>query len=387
MPAHLQRSAPALPPKVIGFRVGLDATAKIDAAKGTMSGIAVVTGNLQPRGWPMWVDAKSLATFQTAFAALGATKSYITHDGAAYADRLTEEIGLFSNFRLDGETCRADFAALDAFRKHDAEEFDHLFELAAKAPASFGVSPVFTCSLVWVRQNGEEVPTEVASYCWDAECCDYLPVFSPAIPADSKTPLPCVRVSEAMSVDFTDAPATNPGLFSARPEVDAAGKGNPSPIPLSNSPAMSLHSQLFAKFRSSPAQFARAVELHEGDAKQSFESIVATVEREGTTAQIATLRADLDKSNGELATLREAATKHADTLAAKDKEIAGLKTQLAGFTKGPAAGAPAVPTGEPGSEAPTGVKKLSRAEFKKLTPAARGAFSAEVAQGKALLTD
>lgn len=343
MPAPASRTAPALPPKVLGFRAALDASAKVDNAAGTISGIAVVTANRQPIGWPMWVDEKALDTFAAAFGAIGRAKSYITHDGAPWADRQGREIGLFAGYRRDGAVFRADFAALAAFRKHEQKDFDKLFELAKDAPATFGVSPVFSYNLVWVRQNGEEIPTEVATYRWDEEAADYLPVFDPTAPADSKTPLPCVRVVEAFSIDFTDRPATNPGLFSARPPVDASANGNATAA--NSSSAMSLHKQLFAKFRSNPAQFARATELHETDDKLTFDAIVATVEREGTTAEIATLRADLGKRDSEIATLRE-------TVKTKDGEIAALKDQaakdaatIAAFQKGPAAGTGAVNTG------------------------------------------
>ncbi len=346
MPARVSKSAPALPPKVLGFRATLDATAKIDPTAGTIKGIAVVTGNLQPQGWPMWVDDKSLDTFLAAFNAIGAAKSYITHDGAPYYDRQGKEIGLFSAYRKDGIVLRGDFETLAAYRKHEEESFEKLFELAVKAPATFGVSPIFSYTLSWVRQNGEEIPTEVATYRYDESLNDYVPVFDPTAPADSRTPLPCVRVVEAMSIDFTDKPATNPGLFSAKPPVDDAAKGN---SPATNPPqAMSLHKQLFAKFRSNPAQFARATELHESDEKLTLDSIVATVEREGTTAEIATLRADLGKRDTDLATLR------AD-LGKRDTEITALKDQaakdaatIASFRKGPAGGALHVDTGGTG---------------------------------------
>jgi predicted nucleic acid-binding protein len=350
MPAPASRTAPALPPKVLGFRAALDSTAKVDESAGTITGIAVVTGNRQPLGWPMWADERSLDTFVAAFGALGRAKSYITHDGAPWADRQGREVGLFAGYRKDGAVFRADFSALAAFRKHELPAFDKLFELAKEAPATFGVSPVFSYSLAWVRQNGEEIPTEVATYRWDEAADDYLPVFDPTAPADARNPLPSVRAIEAFSVDFVDRPATNPGLFSAHGapgQVDAPGKGVSPATPSSS--AMSLHKQLFAKFRSNPAQFARATELHETDEKLTLDAIVATVEREGTTAEIATLRADLGKRDGELATLRE-------SVKSKDGEIATLRADIvkrdetiASFRKPGAGGAEHVPTGGAGA--------------------------------------
>jgi hypothetical protein len=373
MPAtlHLSRSSPsrvppALPPKLLAFRGGLDpAASQVNTDAGTMRGVALVTANLQPMGWPMWIDDKSLDTFLAAYSVVGRSKAYITHAGAPCADRMGEEVGLWSGYRKDGAVLRGDFEALASFRKHEAEDFDKIFELATKAPGTFGVSPVFSYRLAWVRTNGEEIPTEVATYRYDEAAGDYLPVFDPTAPADARAPLPSVRVTEIMSTDFTDWPATNPGLFSARSAaaaVDAHGKCEVSP---SSPPTpMSLHKQLFAKFRSDPKQFARATELHEGDEKLTLDAIVATVEREGTTAEIATLRADLGKRDTELATLRTAVTE-------KDGEIAKLKAQgvkdadtIAQFRKGPAAGTSPVPTGEPGAEggSPDPIAKL-RAEI------------------------
>jgi hypothetical protein len=368
----VQKTAPALPPKLIGFRAALDATARLDAAAGTIAGIAIVTGNLQPLGWPMWVDQTSLATFAAAFAGAAPVKSYLTHDGAACEDRLTEEIGLFAGVRFDGATLRADFTALDAFKKYDAEEFDTLFELGAKAPASFGVSPVFTYTLAWTRQNGEEIPTGIASYAYDAACGDYLPVFDPSRPADSKTPLPCVRVCELRSIDFTDCPATNPGLWTARPPVDAPAKGKSPESPSTPPPPMSLHKQLHAKFSAHPAQFTRAIELHLADEKQNFDAIVSTIEREGTTAELATLRADLGVRDGELATLRAAATKHTEVLAAKEAKITHLEAMLAGFSKGSASGAAPVNLGSAPAEGAAAT--LTRAAWSALKPKASKEF-------------
>lgn len=349
----LSRPQPALLPGVIGFRATLDAAAKVDLAAGSISGIAVVTGNLQPAGWPMWVDERTIETFAAVFSAAAPVKAYMTHGGGPERDRQGEELGLFTAFRKEGAILRADFAALAAWRKHDVEEFDKLFELADKAPNSFGVSPIFNYTLAWRRTNGAELPCELTAWRWDESAGDYLPVFEPGAPADSTTPLPCCRVVRAVSVDFTDIPATNPGLFSAHGGVDAAAKGNPSAKTVTSSslPAMSLHSQLFAKFRTNSAQFARAVEIHESDPKLSVEQIVGTVEREGTAAEIATLRADLGARDTEVAQLRE-------SVKTKDAEIATLRAQtakdaetIAAFRKGPAAGTVAVATGATGAEA------------------------------------
>ncbi len=353
------RPKPAPLPSVLGFRGAIDDSAKVDVAAGTMAGVACVTGNLKPGGWPMWVDDRTIATFAAVFGAAAPVKAYMTHEGGPEQDRQGEELGLFRNFRQEGSILRADFEALTAWRTHDVDEFDKLFELAQKAPASFGVSPIFTYTLAWRRTNGAEIPCQLAEWRWDESAADYVPVFEPSAPADSATPLPCCRVTSAISVDFTDMPATNPGLFSAHAGVDAPAKGNlaaaaPSPSATSSTTSAmtpSLHAQLFAKFRSNPAQFARACEIHESDAKLSVEQICGTVEREGTAAEIGQLRADLGARDTEIGTLREA-------VKTKDAELATLRAQaakdaetIAAFRKGPAAGASPVATGTAGAEA------------------------------------
>lgn len=344
---------PALLPRYVAFRAALDPAAQVDAATGTIKSVAVLTANLQPRGWAMWCDERTLDTMLAVASAAGPLKSYLTHGEAPYEDRQGEEIGLFSAYRRDGTVLRADFAALDAFRKHDADDFDRLFELAVKAPAQFGVSPIFEYTLAWVRLDGSEVPTALASWRWDAEAEDYRPVWEPAAPADARTPLPSCRVTAMLSVDFTDMPATNPGLFSAHapaPAVDASRKSNLPPAVSTATPA-TMHKQLFAKFRSAPAQLARAIELHESDEKASFDSIIATVEREGTAAEIATLRTDLGKREGEIATLRSDLQARDARIAELEKKTAADAAVIAAFRKGGASGSAALPLGASGAEA------------------------------------
>jgi hypothetical protein len=79
----------------------------------------------------------------------------------------------------------------------EAERYRRLFDLAEAMPDAFGLSLVFEAGLVWVQENGQEVPIEDGS------------------PEGSLRDLPSVRFLSIKSADFVDAPAANDGgLFS-----------------------------------------------------------------------------------------------------------------------------------------------------------------------------
>lgn len=151
----------------------------------------------EAKGHGMWIDQESL---ESALEILeGATlPAYVTHVGAMESDRLLSEVGVFSGFYLENGKLKAEkFQALDSFMVDEAERYRRLFDLAEAMPDAFGLSMVFEAALVWVQDDGHEIPIDEGS------------------PDNSLRDLPSVRFLSIKSADFVDAPAANEaGLFS-----------------------------------------------------------------------------------------------------------------------------------------------------------------------------
>jgi len=128
--------------------------------------------------------------------------AYISHTGA-FADRLLDEIGTFSEFYQDGDKIRAGrFEVLPSFRANEPERFDRLFDLAERLPQAFGISIVFEGSVAWETEDGAEDFTGFAE-----------------IPDGALYPLPTIQPERINSADFVDTPAATSSLFSERDKL------------------------------------------------------------------------------------------------------------------------------------------------------------------------
>lgn len=157
------------------YNFAVDAASAIDAEKGVILGVAVITAG-PARGhfdWasgnPLFADAKTLAEVKTcAETYSGGLKVKFNH-GSGVGDI----VGSLRNFRIDGDVLRADFHALQT-----SPNRAYLFEIAATMPDSFGLSISF---------SGKPEEGEDKSF---------------------------ARCTEIYSADFVDEPAANPnGLF------------------------------------------------------------------------------------------------------------------------------------------------------------------------------
>lgn len=212
MPATLTDS------QKICFQRGLAAGAV--SAKG-FSDVALITGETEALGHGIYVDEASIEGLMGLL--MGKSlPGYLTHEGAIFSDRLGKEIGFFSGFYRDGMKLKAqNFTFLNAFIKHDAEDYEKLVELAEKMPDQFGLSVVFSGRAVWVMEDGSEV---------DA---------SEPMPEGALRGKPSVRFGSIESADFVKAPAANPdGLYSKR--VDDAGKGMATETTSANTQTITL---------------------------------------------------------------------------------------------------------------------------------------------------
>lgn len=179
--------------KLYGFSaLGIE-DSKIDRDSGKMFGVSLISVG-EALGHELFVDKKSIESILRSING-ERLPAYITHQGALFQDRLTKEIGMFVNFRIDGDRLLADFEAFDSFREDDSKQFNRLFEMAEKMPERFGLSIVFSASQAWATPDGDVQLDEK--------------------PEDALYEFPSIRVEEVSSADFVDTPAANQkGLFS-----------------------------------------------------------------------------------------------------------------------------------------------------------------------------
>jgi hypothetical protein len=194
-----------LDPQRLSLRSATSSASRVDAAAGTISRVSLITGDREAGGHGLWIDRKSLETFQ-ALLTDRRLKAYATH-GTWSKDGTLDEIGYWQASALEGNQLFADFVALTSWKTHARPEYDTLFELAEKLPSEFGVSLSFKFATVWVMPGGAEIATRRKfSAIGDA-------VYDPPAPVGALRALPSVRAVEIYSADFVDQPAANAGLF------------------------------------------------------------------------------------------------------------------------------------------------------------------------------
>lgn len=234
------------------------------------SDVTIITGGIEALGHGLMLDETSIDGLMPLL--MGKTlPGYLTHEGVAYSDRLTNEIGLFSGFYRDGLKIKAkQFSFLNSFSKHNAAAFDTLMELADKVPDQFGLSIVFTGEAVWPGEDGDVSADEPR-------------------PDGCSAEFPSVRFSSVQSADFVKAPAANP-----------AG--------------------LFARIDGPVKDMATAVITVDALAAKEAE----------VTASLSTLhKSALDKLTADhVAALAAKDTAHISALATKDKELMDMKDAL-----------------------------------------------------------
>ncbi len=159
----------------------------IDEAAGIIRGVSIATAGVEALGHgeysdegdllrEFWTDGETLETMLAACLAVGEpVKAKLEHGTG-----LTETVGTFENFRIDGEHLRADFTA---FPTSSAK--DHLFALAGRIAKQFGVS---VSAILSKAKSGA---------------------------------VDLMRCREVLSIDFVDEPAINAALFSRKNKVDS----------------------------------------------------------------------------------------------------------------------------------------------------------------------
>ena len=142
---------------------------------------------------PEWVDARTLQTIaDAAFAAGGKVRSKDGHYGG-----LGDSLGIIANIRVDADKARGDLTLLNTY-----EEFEHLCNLIATAPETFGMS---------------------------LDCCREHEII------DGKA---YIRITEIFTCDLVDAPAANKSLFDSKQKPNMADPITPAPAaPAASTPA------------------------------------------------------------------------------------------------------------------------------------------------------
>ena len=166
---------------------------QIDKENGEIFGISVIS-TPEAKGHNLKIDEGSIQSF---FDAVDGKqiKAYNTHSNN---EGVGDVIGIWENFRIEQSEeftkLLADFSALESWRKNKEEEYESFFELAEKAPETFGVSAEFIGYGIQYNEDGEEIE-------YDGE--SEGDVFA--------------RAKEVHAFSIVTEPASNPtGLFSEK---------------------------------------------------------------------------------------------------------------------------------------------------------------------------
>jgi len=293
---------------------GIDES-KVDQDAGTMLGVSLISVG-PALGHGLFVDATSLETIEDE---LDGAKlpAYITHRGALFEDRLTREIGMFENFRIDGDRLLGDFQAFDSFREDDSRKYNRLFEMAQKMPERFGLSIVFSATSAWATPDGDIEIDEK--------------------PEDALFEFPSIRVEEVSSADFVDSPAANQrGLFS---KID-----KPTTSKMTKAELTEKNDELVAEAEALEAKLTELqtkLEEHSED-ETNMESLAEENEKlkeenESLKAELEDLKGKMTEGEEEMSKLKEElessqvkAEEDAGEMAAKEARIAELSKLIEG---------------------------------------------------------
>jgi hypothetical protein len=282
--------------KQFAFGIAGVEQSQIDKDSGTMGAVSLISVG-PALGHGLFVDQLSLDTIISELQGMK-LPAYITHRGALFDDRLTREIGMFNNFRIEDGRLLGDFQAFESFQEDDSKKFNRLFELAEKMPERFGLSIVFSATSAWATDMGDVETNEK--------------------PEDALFEFPSIRVEEVSSADFVDNPAANQrGLFS---KIDS----NPNAI----------MTKLELSEQNESLEKANA-ELVEQNHQLSIDKVDAEAESEGLSEKLGghedemkKLKEELDSALEQIASLKSQLEEKEDELAAKDEEMASKDEEL-----------------------------------------------------------
>lgn len=268
----------------------------------SLTNVSLLTGNLQPKGHPFWVDEKTLDS-AAALLADRPLAANVSHDGASSSFRAPA--GFFRGIYREGLHLRAkSIEFLDSFKANFKAMHDTITELGEKFPEQFGVSLSMKYAPVWVLRDGREIPAKVV----DGRLAELAP-------PEAVRPLPSARVTSVYSGDFVNQPAANlHGLLSCLlAEIDSPSPTNMSATPVSYDQAaldaklaeqkQALTAELSTKLTEAETQLAAAIKAKsEIEASlNSANNLVTELKTElagvqtGVIAQLAAVGVKVDK--------------------------------------------------------------------------------------------
>ena len=290
-------------------------------------------------------------------------KAFLNH---SYNPAPTEVVGVFSGIYIDndkGVIRASQFKALDAFKTHNRQAYDTLFELAITAPESFGVS-------VCIYQNLEPATDGGNDY---------------------------IRPTAIDSADFVSAPAANKALFSNKAGIDVSenqiqNETQEAPLPVvaveqntSTPPAayntITMSKAIYSAFKDRPEAIIKAIKYAaEAPEGTTEEQVVGAVQEQLDAEDQAALIAERDALKAEVEALKakvaelspkaESADEMGKKVAEQEAQIAELSRRTRNFGVRP------LNLGKPVAEAKAALT-CSPAEFSAKTPSEKMKFSRE----------
>ena len=304
-----------------GFSVQSFKETSVDKDAGTMLGVSLITTG-EAKGHDLFVDDDSIDTI---LSSIRDTKlpAYLTHRGALFEDRLTREIGYFTNFRTKDNKLIGDFHAFDSFREDDARKYRRLFEMAEQLPDRFGLSIVFSAGHVWATKEGDVNTLEK--------------------PDNALFDFPSIRVTEVMSADFVDTPAANEkGLFS-QSETKQFNKMTKAELTEEIEALSAENKELKSKFEKEEDSVVAEETLSQHDDaevqvedsefaghKDEEEKMEDEKLEEHEEEKLEEDEEKLEEEEDELSALQEKLSELEKSIEEKDKMIAELESKLAG---------------------------------------------------------
>lgn len=272
---------------------------QIDRESGSMSGVALISVG-PALGHGLFVDQDSVEGIMEVLED-ERLPAYITHRGAIFEDRLTREIGMFQNFRIEEDRLLGDFQAFDSFREDDSRKFNRLFEMAEKMPERFGLSIVFTADSAWATPEGDVETLEK--------------------PEDAIFEFPSIRVDEVSSADFVDSPAANQrGLFSKidNPKVNKMTKAQ-----------LTEHADALASEKEEMAERISTLETAlEGHEEKDGAMEALALEKAALEAEVESLKLQLEEAEGKIAELEEKLGGHDEEMKEKEEAADALRADI-----------------------------------------------------------
>jgi len=259
---------------VFDWSKGLDLLENaIDEENGIIRGVSIATANVEAIGHgeysedgellrEFWTDEQTLEDMLAACLAIGQPLKAKLEHGTG----LSEIVGEFDNFRIDGEHLRADFQAYES-SPHRA----HLFNLAKRLSKQFGIS--VTAELGKVKRGAVDF-------------------------------MRCISVHSA---DFVEKPAINAALFNQKNRIDKPSKVSKNTLQMDEAKIKEMMESVMAPFTERLS--ALEGKMPKEEAMQAAETAKEEMSQKLTASEskISELESKLETQATELASLKQTA--------------------------------------------------------------------------------